>query len=165
REGATLPEDPPPPLREVPAVSRRGGARGVGGRDRRGDAGACLLLGRGVGPLTEPLARFRRWFRAAARARIPLAEAMALATAGRRAREPPLARRALDWAAAAPPPAAGAAAAGVDGLPHRPRVGRVLDAPGAPPARARALRADAGGVEAAAPPALRRRWRERASSC
>src|SRR5437899_1401473 len=50
---------------------------------------------------------------------------------------------------------AGRAAADVDGRPPRACVGRVLDAPGAPSARARAVRADAGGVAAAAPPAVR----------
>lgn len=34
----------------------------------------------------DPIAQFRRWFRQAERARIPLPEAMALATAGRRGR-------------------------------------------------------------------------------
>src|SRR5207253_6005793 len=74
--------------------------------------------------------------------------------AERRAREPPRPHRALDGASPPLPPAAGPAAPDLDGLPPRPRVDRVLDAPGAPPARARALRADAGGVAAAAPPAV-----------
>src|SRR5207247_970117 len=74
--------------------------------------------------------------------------------AERRAREPPRPHRALDGASPPLPPAAGPAAADVDGLPPRPLVDRVLDAPGAPPARARAVRADAGGVAAAAPAAV-----------
>src|SRR3989442_437003 len=48
REGPALPEDPPAPLREVPAVPRRGRTRGVGGGHRRSDTGARLLVGRRV---------------------------------------------------------------------------------------------------------------------